>query len=46
VVQALETILFLLNPPLDAEAHSIQELHMQDDHLVVVEEEEANAIVK
>ena len=40
----LEDLLLLLNHPLIVEADAIQEVPMQDDHLAIVEEEEAKAI--
>ncbi len=46
VAQALEYLVLLLDPPLVIEADAIKEVPIQDDHLVVVEEEDAKAIVK
>ncbi len=46
VAQALEYLVLLLDPPLVIEADAIKEATIQDDHLVVVEEEDAKAFVK
>jgi len=50
VSQALElkNLLLLLDPPLAlvVEADAIQEVPVQDDHLAIVEEEDAKAITK
>ena len=46
VAQTLEDLLLLLGPPLVIETDAIQEVPIQDDHLVIVEEEEAKAIAK